>query len=85
MAARRKYDWNRLFEQEYSLLEFGEDYHCSQSNIIQQIRNEASKRKLSLRLSDLGNQVVVKVLGAKCAVQHTDTLTFTGQPGSIGN
>ncbi len=62
MAARRKYDWDRLFEQKSSLLERGEDYHCSQSNIIQQIRNEASKRKLNIKLSDLGDKVVIKVV-----------------------
>lgn len=62
MAARRKYDWDRLFEQDQVLLERGEDYNCSQSNIIQQIRNEASKRGLRIRLNDLDDRVIIKVL-----------------------
>lgn len=76
MAARKKYDWNALFAQQHSLLEYGVDYHCSQSNIIQSIRNEASKRKLRVRISDLNNQVIIKVvgdnIGDRSEVQHTD-------------
>lgn len=68
MAARRKYDWNELFEQEHSLLKYGVDYHCSQSNIIQQIRNEASKRKLRVKLSDLGSSVLIQVVIKKVLV-----------------
>ncbi len=62
MAARRKYDWDKLFEQEHSLLEMGQDYHCSQSCIIQSIRNEASKRRLRVRITDLMNRVVIRVV-----------------------
>ena len=72
MAARRKYDWDRLFEQQQSLLERGEDYHCSQSNIIQQIRNEASKRGLRIRLTDLDDRVVIKVMSGRPQIVNTD-------------
>jgi hypothetical protein len=68
MSARRKYDWDGLFNQEFALLEKDIDYHCSQSNIIQQIRNEASKRRLRVRITDSNNQVIIRVLGAKCEV-----------------
>lgn len=78
MAARKKYNWDELFKRGRSLLEAGIDYHCSQSNICQQIRNEASKRKVSVRLSDLGNQVVIAVLGAKDEVRDTDTSAVAG-------
>ncbi len=72
MAARRKYDWDRLFEQHQSLLERGEDYHCSQSNIIQQIRNEASKRGLRIRLTDLDDRVVIKVISSRPQIVSID-------------
>lgn len=65
MPAHRKYDWNKLFERDQSLLERGEDYHCSQSNIIQQIRNEASKRGLRIKLNDLDDKIIVKVISRK--------------------
>lgn len=81
MAARRKYNWETLFKQECSLLEYGVDYHCSQSNIIQSIRNEASKRRLSVRITDLNNQVIIKVAGNKIGeiheVQYTDPPTVS--------
>lgn len=77
MAAKRKYNWNELFKQDNILLEYGEDYHCSQSNMIQQIRNQASKRKLRIRINDLGNQIIIKVLRGDNEVYHTDMSAVT--------
>lgn len=78
MAAHRKYDWEELFKQEQSLLERGEDYHCSQSNIIQQIRNEASKRRLRVKIVDMDNKVVIRVLRSKDEVHSTNTTAVVG-------
>ncbi len=78
MAARKKYDWDELFKQEYSLLEHGIDYQCSQSNIIQQIRNEASRRKLSVRITDMSGQVIIRVLENRREIPDTDKTAVAG-------
>ena len=82
MAAKKKYDWDKLFSREVnelSVLEGGVDYECSQANMIQMLRNEACKRKVRVRLSDLGDQIIVRILGAKREVRHTDKVAVPGQ------
>lgn len=77
VAAKKKYNWDELFKRESSLLERWVDYSCSQSNMIQQIRNEASKRGLRIRISDLGTQIILKIVGGRDEVRDTTAVAIT--------
>ena len=76
MPAMRKYDWEGLFKRQRTKLVRGIDYKCSQSSMAGSIRNEASKRRLRIRLIDEGESITVEVVGA---VPHTDKVAVTGQ------
>ncbi len=76
--AAKKYLWDDLFKRARTVLLRGDDYDCSQSTMSQQIRNEASKRGLPVKIRDEGMALVVEVqLGRrlkekKGEVPHTD-------------
>lgn len=74
MSAKRKYPWDDWFGQPITVLVRGEDYHCSQSTMVQTIRNNASRRGLRVRVveDDDCRAIRLEVLGE---VQHTDRAT----------
>ncbi len=72
MAAFRKYPWEEWFAKLRMTLVQGIDYHCSQSSMAQSIRNNASRRGLKVRLQDIGDAIMVQVVGTNCAFPHTD-------------
>lgn len=72
MAAKRKYSWEEWFGRERTTLVHGIDYHCSQSTMVATVRNNASKRKLRVRINDLGNSITMEVVGE---ILHTDKAT----------
>ena len=66
---KRKYNWEGLFEQEEVVrIAHGIDYHCSQSTMVGQIRNEASKRGKRVRVIDEGRSITVEVIHARQTV-----------------
>jgi hypothetical protein len=59
---RRKYKWEEWFGRNFMLLVSGVHYNCSQSTMVQTIRNNASKRGLSVQIRDIGTAITVKVI-----------------------
>ncbi len=63
------YDWDHWFSQRRFSLVRGRDFDCSPSSIVQQIRNESSRRGLSATVINDGRRIEVIVLyegRAKC-------------------
>jgi hypothetical protein len=58
---RRLYDWDGWFAMGLFTLQHGTHYTCSQSAIVQQVRNAACERDMQVETVDEGNQVVVRV------------------------
>lgn len=63
MAPKRKYSWEHWFIEGHTTLVRGVDYDCSQSQMIQYIRNKASLLKLRVKLTDSTASVTIRVLG----------------------
>jgi hypothetical protein len=59
----RKYPWEEWFGGGPVVLEYGTHYHCSQSTMVQSVRNAASARALRVRVVDLGNSIAVETIG----------------------
>ncbi len=60
----RKYGWEEWFDRHgRTILVRGVDYHCSQSTMAQTIRNNASRRRLRVRLIDIGHAIILEVVG----------------------
>ncbi len=59
--AHRKYNWEDWFSRAEVIIVYGVDYHCSQSTMVQTIRNEASKRGLRVSVIDAGNEIYIGV------------------------
>ena len=62
MAATRKYMWEEWFGRPLTLVVQGVDYQCSQSTMVAQIRNCASRRGVRVRLTDVGDSIVIEVV-----------------------
>jgi hypothetical protein len=75
MPARRKYNWEEWFGRPVTLLTRGADYNCSQSIMCAVIRNEASERRVRIRLRDEGDSIIIEVVDA---VPHPDKTTIAG-------
>ncbi len=56
------YDWDQWFMLERFTVRRGIEYHCSQSSMVQQIRNASSARDLHVRILDQGDSFLVSVL-----------------------
>lgn len=69
---RKKYPWNEWFAQPRTILLRGVDYDCSQSTMAQTVRNNASSRGLSVRITDTGTEIIVDV-AKETTDAHTDT------------
>jgi hypothetical protein len=61
MPAKKLYKWPEWFAQQSFTLLVGRDYVCSQSSIIAQVRVEATRRKLYVRITDSGVGITVEV------------------------
>lgn len=62
MAAKRKYDWETWFSRKSTVLVKGVDYTCSQSAMVQSIRNNAYLRGAHVRPIDLDDRIEIVVL-----------------------
>jgi len=60
---KRLYDWSSLFTRARFTLVRGRDYTCSQSSIVQQVRNAATQQEppARVKIRDEGTRVVVEV------------------------
>ena len=61
---RPMYDWQRWFRRRKFILKRGVDYRCQTSSMVQQIRNAAYKRGLSVSLEEDNGALTVTVLKA---------------------
>jgi hypothetical protein len=59
---RRKYQWEEWFARDRTVLLSGVHYRCSQSTMCQMVRNEASRRRLRVRLRDTGTEIWIEVI-----------------------
>lgn len=59
---RRKYPWERWFSCRRTVILRGVDYHCSQATMSQTIRNNASARGLSVRVTDTGTEITIETI-----------------------
>lgn len=64
MAYPKKYNWEIWFKQGRVVLTKGKHFKCATSSFIQQARNEASQRKLSLHIQEVGSKVMIEVTNA---------------------
>ena len=55
------YKWKDWFKRRRFILQRARDYSCSQSVMIQQIRNEASNRGLRVSITDTYQEITVSV------------------------
>lgn len=73
---RRKYDYERWFDDHPTVIVRGVDYHCSQSTMSQALRNRASMMGINISLVDTGDTIEVRVVlkkkKARSEVHHTD-------------
>lgn len=72
---RRIYPWEQWFGRPRTVLVRGRHYHCSQSTMVQMVRNRASRCGMRVRVGDIGDSVIVEVLGA---IQHPDEAPVPG-------
>lgn len=73
---RRKYAWEDWFSRPCTVLLRGIHYDCSQSTMVQSIRNNASMRKVRVRITDRNNHIIVEVLND---VLHSNKATVTSE------
>ena len=82
MAAKRKYPWERWFAQARTIVVRGIDYECSQSAMVQAIRNNASTRGVSIRVRDVGHAIVIERGGeTNGKVLHPDQTPVHSESG----
>lgn len=71
------YKWEEWFGRDRIVLIRGIHYHCSQSTMCQTIRNNASKKGVSVKLLDAGSEIVIEVR-RRSAISHTNTSAVAG-------
>ncbi len=59
---KKLYQWGQWFGRPRTVLVRGIHYHCSQSTMVQMIRNTASAREVKVRLTDSGSHITIEVL-----------------------
>lgn len=62
---KKIYDWPRIFAGKQATLRKNRDYTCSQSSMVQAVRNRATKEGVKVRVVDKGNAVIVEVQDAE--------------------
>lgn len=82
---QRKYPWEEWFSNEITVIVRGVDYFCSQSNMVQSIRNKASSLGLKLRITDTGTEIVMVIVGRRGnnEVPHTNKAPVDNQRKSL--
>lgn len=58
--ARRKYNWDEWFSRDETIIVHGTHYQCSQSTMVQTIRNEASRRGIRINIVDTGTEIFIR-------------------------
>lgn len=61
MSATRKYHWDLWLSRRRFRLRRGEDFACSASSMVQQIRNAASLRGIGVSIEEKDNGIDVRV------------------------
>lgn len=72
----KKYPWKKWMSGGVTAITRGIDYHCSQSTMVQMIRNKASLLGLKLSIHDTGAQIYFSVVGKRggnSEVPHTNS------------
>lgn len=64
MSPNRKYDWEGLLARDRTVLVRGVDYVCSQSTMAGMVRNNASKRRVRVKVTDTGDTLIIEVTGS---------------------
>lgn len=62
---QRKYPWEEWFGSKITVLVRGEDYDCSQSTMVQIIRNRASLEGIKVKIIDTDTEIIIVVLGRR--------------------
>ena len=81
MAAKRLYKWEEWFGRRRIVLVRGVNYDCSQSTMVQMIRNNATRLGIRVRVLDTRDAIVVEVVSRKgwhSEIPHTDQATGSG-------
>lgn len=78
-----KYPWDQWFRGDHTILVWGVDYYCSQSSMVQTIRNKASSLGLRLEFQSAGvTEIKFTVVGRRDdAIRDTEAETpFPPEP-----
>lgn len=62
---RKKYPWELWFSKPRTVILRGVHYHCSQSAMVQTIRNNASQRRILVSITDTDTEIVIEVKSEK--------------------
>lgn len=77
---QRKYPWEEWFKEKITVIVRGEDYDCSQSSMVQSIRNRATLDGLKVKVIDTDTEIIIVVMGRReDEVPCTATAPITGQ------
>lgn len=79
---QRKYHWDEWFSKPRTVLLRNVHYDCSQSTMVQSIRNEASTRGLRVKILDCtsGTEIVFEVTGRR----KPDEVPSTNKASVVG-
>ena len=70
-----KYPWTQWFSKPCTVLVRGADYTISQAIMYQTIRNNARKRDLKVRITDMHEGFTIEIL-------HPNKAAITGEPST---
>lgn len=59
---QRKYPWEEWFKEKITVIVRGEDYDCSQSSMVQSIRNRATLAGLKVKVVDTDTEIIIVVM-----------------------
>lgn len=76
MRTKIRYNWDEWFGNKIALLRRGIEYNCSQSAMASMVRNNASMRRIKVRLTDMDTSILVEVLDE---VSHTNPATISAK------
>ena len=65
---RRKYPWEKWFGRSRTVILRGVHYRCSQSAMVQTIRNNASQRGVRVRVTDTDTEITIEVRSEEQAI-----------------
>lgn len=79
MSARRKYAWEDWFARPRTVLVRGMHYECSQSAMVQMVRNNASARGVSVKITDDDVCIILDVTGRTGGKEDDNEVPCTNQ------